>query len=116
VGLSLVCSMPLGAAELKLDLDGPGPPFNPGETIAVVLSLRDLGQFEAAGYQAFLSFDSSKLLFLEGTYLPEAFDLPVIPIIQAEGENIDAAAGIDVFSGQLPTSQDAVVARFSFEV
>jgi hypothetical protein len=107
--------MPLGAAELKLDLDGPGPPFNPGETIAVVLSLRDLGQFEAAGYQAFLSFDSSKLLFLEGTYLLETFALPIIPIIQAEGENIDAAAGINVFHGQSPTSQDTEVARLSFE-
>jgi hypothetical protein len=72
--LSLVCSTPLQAAELKLALaDGLGPPFSSGETVTVVLSVRDLGQSEAAGYQAFLSFDSSKLLFLAGTYLPEAF-------------------------------------------
>ncbi|MCZ6655112.1 MAG: hypothetical protein O7D91_19050, partial [Planctomycetota bacterium] len=78
-----------------------------GDPVVVTLSMLNLGSNQAAEFQAFLSFDSTQLMFISGSYTPEPFGLPIILPIEADGGNIDLAAVINVFGGQSPTSVDA---------
>ncbi len=86
-----------------------------GDPVVVTLSMLNLGSNEAAGFQAFLSFDITRLTFISGSYTPEPFGLPIILPIEADGENIDLAAGIDILGGQTPTSEDAELVHLTFE-
>ncbi|MCZ6652142.1 MAG: cohesin domain-containing protein, partial [Planctomycetota bacterium] len=86
-----------------------------GDPVVVTLSMLNLGSNEAAGFQAFLSFDITRLTFISGSYTPEPFGLPIILPIEADGGNIDLAAVINVFGGQSPTSVDAELVQLTFE-
>ncbi len=108
------CALPARAAELRLVANDLGP-FDAGDSVIITVAMADLGGSEAAGFQAFLSFDSAELVFLGGSYVSTLFGQPVIPIIQAVGENIDLASGVDIEEGQLPTSADGDLANLFFE-
>ncbi|MHC4080794.1 MAG: GC-type dockerin domain-anchored protein [Planctomycetota bacterium] len=113
--LAVFCATSVHGAELRLEVQDFLGPYDPGDTVIVKVSMADLGGFEAVGFQAFLSFDTGTLEFLGGTYIDEPFGLPVIPIIVADGVNIDMASGTDVESGQQPTSADSDLAILFFE-
>jgi len=86
----------------------------PGENLTATLSQSCVGA-PVRGYQAFLAFDNSKLMFQQGTYItPLPYGLPIITPIAAVGGNIDLAAGIDDLSGQHPTSTSANLATLTF--
>ncbi|MCZ6652838.1 MAG: hypothetical protein O7D91_07410, partial [Planctomycetota bacterium] len=86
-----------------------------GDPVVVTLSMLNLGSNQAVEFQAFLSFDSTQMMFISGSYTPEPFGLPILVPIEADGENIDLAAGIDVLGGQSPTSADAELVQLTFE-
>ncbi len=113
--LCLASAADLHGAILRLQLDEPSGSFQPGENLDVLITMSGLNQAEAAGFQAFLSFDSSELVFLGGSYLPEPFGLGILDPIVANGQEIDLAAGINVILGQPPTTQDAPVATLTFQ-
>lgn len=112
--VACACATPARAAELRLVTSQLGP-FDGGDTVIITVAMADLGGSEAAGFQAFLSFDSAELQFLGGSYISTLFGQPVIPIIQAVGANIDLASGVDIEGGQLPTSADGNLATLFFE-
>jgi hypothetical protein len=101
----------------------------PGDVIIIRLAMTDLDESAdgAAGFQAFLEFNSDHLSFLNGSYTATPFGLPVIDPIAASGPSsggdgqIDLAAGINVLTkppdplGQ-PTTTDATLAILNFEV
>lgn len=116
VALSVVSGSALGNPTLRLKVVGPAGPFPPGETVTVAVSMSDLGANQAAGFQAFLRFDTQALLFREGHYTAAPFGVPIIFPIAADGENIDLASGINVFIGQGPTSADSTLAFLQFDV
>ena len=87
----------------------------PGEAVTVQLKQRNLVPPGAAGYQAFLSFDTSKLTFVSGAYTNTPYSQPIIFPIRSSGPGgsyIDLAAGIGL-GGDLSTS-DAVLANLQF--
>lgn len=85
----------------------------PGELVTVELHQRGLAQV-VRGFQAFAQFDPTAMTFLSGTYTAAPYGLPVITPISAVGSNIDMAAGINNFGGQLPTSADAKLVTLTF--
>lgn len=89
--------------------------YKPGETVTATLRMKNLGA-AAAGFQAFLHFDTTKLQFVSGAYTsPAPFGLPVItPITATGGGDIDVASGINVFGGQPPSSADADLVILTF--
>ena len=89
-------------------------PVDEGDLVVIALTMLDLGDNEAAGFQAFLEFGLGELAFVGGEYTEEPFGLPIIDPIIAVGEHIDLAAGIDVRGGQEPTSKDARLALLTF--
>ncbi len=91
-------------------------PLHIGDQFRIALSLRDLGANQAAGYQAFLQFDPTKIQLLNAAYTPVPFGLPVISPIAVNGGLIDVAAGIDQFNGQTPTTTDGRLVRFTFQM
>ena len=103
-------------AELLLSVDHGSLPVEPGDFVVITLSMSDLTGSEAAGFQAFLQFNSAHLAFISGVYTLEPFSLPIITPIVADGEDIALAAGIDVQAGQPPTSGPADLALLTFEV
>jgi hypothetical protein len=116
VGGSLDHAPPVHAATLALQQVSPGP-FNPGSPVQVRLHMSDVPVLNpAAGFQAFLQFDTTRLSFVSGTYTAVPFGLPVITPVQADGSNIDLAAGINFFAGQLPSSADATLVTLNFQV
>ncbi len=116
VGIALcgACTTTADAARLRLLLQD-APPFQPGDQIVVKLFMTEIGPVEAVGFQAFLSFDSSELAFVAATYVPVPFGLPVIPIIVANGEDIDMASGIDVANGQSGTISNSQLVTLVFD-
>jgi hypothetical protein len=113
--LAIACAVVVHGAELRLEVQEFPGPYNAGDTVIVKVSMADLGGFGAVGFQAFLSFDTGALEFLGGTYIEEPFGLPVIPIIIANGVEIDMASGTDVENGQMPTTADSDLAVLFFE-
>jgi len=109
-----------GSANPRLELvDATGSTcYSPGDQITVELAMADIGTTgaEASGYQAFLSFDDSALSFVSGSYVAPQFGLHVLDPIVAVGNEIDLAAVIDLGSGQMPDSSDAVLAALTFDV
>lgn len=85
----------------------------PGELVTVELHQRGLDQV-VRGFQAFAQFDNTALTFNAGTYSSSPFGLAVISPITAVGTNIDMAAGINNFGGQVPTSADARLVTLTF--
>ncbi|MBI2842577.1 MAG: hypothetical protein HYX78_04180 [Armatimonadetes bacterium] len=67
----------------------------------------------SAGYQAFLSFDPTKLNFGGGSYTTAPYGLSILGI-NANGGNIDLAAGIDPGILQPPYAADAKLADLQF--
>jgi hypothetical protein len=88
------------------------PGSGPGVTITV--RVRNIGPVPAAGWQAFLEFDSSRLSLVSGSYDTTHFGLPLTNPAIAHGNQIDLAAGINGFVGQQPTSADQDVAHLVF--
>lgn len=72
------------AATPTLELNvAPGTePAEPGDEIIVRLRMTDLGQWQAAGFQAFLEYDPDRLKFDKAIYSDEPFGLPVIEPVQ----------------------------------
>lgn len=84
----------------------------PGTVIAV--RIRNIAATPAAGWQAFVEFDPSRLTFVSGAYITTHFGLPVINPITASGANINLAAGLDPTLSQPPTNVDQDVAILVF--
>lgn len=100
---------------LTLSLTGPSGPYRTGDLVAVTVSMANLGPAPAAGFQAFLEFDTAKLDFQGAVYTLTPFGLPVIVPVTAVGDTIDVASGIDQLAGQAPTLADAELVGLLFE-
>jgi hypothetical protein len=103
-----------GGATLSLVRSNATGPIHPGDTVMVEVRMSDLGTSFAAGFQAYLAFDPSRLTFTSGEYTPAPFGHPIITPIVASGNDIDLASEISVPDGQLPTNQDSVLATLTF--
>jgi hypothetical protein len=88
------------------------PTAGPGQTFT--LRVRNIGPTPAAGWQAFLEFDPSRLTFSSATYLTTRFGLPLISPIVAHANHIDIASGINPLIGQSPTGSDQDLAVLTF--
>lgn len=102
------------AASLRIWYDVSDRPILPGDTVIVYIEMAGLDTQKAAGWQAFLEFDSSQMFLVGGNYTPVPFGLGILPII-ASGNQIDLASGINVFGGQSPTLMDAVLVNLTFQ-
>ncbi|MCK4340747.1 MAG: hypothetical protein KAY37_03375 [Phycisphaerae bacterium] len=108
------CPTEPGLLSLRVD-DLLDPCLQPGEQVVVTLAMSCL-ELPVSGYQAFLEFDSTTLLFVEGSYvLPDPFGIPLEYPIAADGNHIGLAAGINPIIGQQPTTADADLAYLTFE-
>src|SRR5262245_20613313 len=93
-----------GSPNLKLSITTGQGPVPPGGIVQVSVSMLDLGGQPAAGFQAFVHFDPTKLQFINGSYTSVPFGLAVIPTISATPSgDIDLASGINQFAGQMPS-------------
>ncbi|MBY0310486.1 MAG: hypothetical protein K2W85_00295 [Phycisphaerales bacterium] len=87
----------------------------PGPGLVVAVQLRDIGPTPAAGWQAFLEYDPSRVTFLAGAYVTSTFGLPVInPVTSIGGDKLNLAAGIDPTLAQPPSSANQDVAYLIF--
>lgn len=110
-----LCTQALAAPTLTLTKSAGSGPIPPGALVQVVVTMSSLRGTPAAGFQAFLQYDTTKLLFINGAYTPVPFGLAVIaPITAMPGGNIDLASGINQFAGQLPTFANAPLAYLTF--
>lgn len=112
--LSLV--VPVSAGTLVLETDPGTCEVQAGEQMTVLIRLIDLGADEAAGFQAFVEIDESRLTLVGGIYPDDPFGLPIIDPIANDGGLIALSSGIDRFAGQEPTSSDGIVAELTFDV
>jgi len=86
----------------------------PGDIFRVLVEMSDIPPgTPAAGFQAFLEYDTAKVAYLTGNYPSAPFGLPIIPIAGPLGE-LDLAAGVNQPLLQSPTISDAVVAELFF--
>jgi len=111
---ALVSSTALADPTLSLTTTHGSAPLHVAEMFEVTLSMSDLGGREAAGFVAFVLFDPSEVVFVEGAYTAWPFGLHLIEPIVANGEVIAMAARIDEDAGQTPTSEDADLAVLTF--
>ncbi|HMN42287.1 MAG TPA: hypothetical protein PKE29_15690, partial [Phycisphaerales bacterium] len=86
----------------------------PGPGLTIAVRVRDIGPVPAAGWQAFLEFDPSRLTLVSGSYITTRFGLPLLSPIAAQAGHIDLAAGINAFTGQSPTADDQDLALLQF--
>ncbi len=101
---------------LALVYDGTGS-IDPGDLVLVRLRMLSVSPATpATGFQAFLEFDDTRLLFVNGLYTSAPFGLHIITPITAVGNTLDLAAGINPLIGQPPTSADSELAVLTFEV
>lgn len=92
------------------------PPFKIGDQVQVAIHMSDVPPgTPAAGFQAFLQFDTSRISFVSAAYTSAPFGLAIINPIVPNGNQIDVAAGINTFIGQPPSSADADLALLTFE-
>jgi len=92
--------------------------YKPNETATVTLSMADL-QSPAAGFQAFLAYDTARLTLVSWTYTATPFGLPVLTapaLVNPSPGILNLASGIDQFGGQSPTSADADLVILTFTV
>jgi hypothetical protein len=95
---------------------GTGPVL-PGEQVQIVLRMSDIPPASpAAGFQAFLRFNSTQMTFVSGAYTPSPFGLHILNPITAAGPDINLAAGINTFTSQLPSAANADLATLTFQV
>lgn len=106
----------LAQPKLRLHLTPPNLCAQPGQIVTVSLSMADLGANQAAGFQAFLAYDQTKLTYHSGSYTVTPFGLPILVPIVGGGGEIDLAAGINQLGGQTPTNADATLATLNFVV
>lgn len=86
----------------------------PGDIFRVLVEMSNIPPgTPAAGFQAFIEFDTAKVAYITGNYPAAPFGLPIIPIAGGPGE-LDMAAGINQPLLQLPTINDAMVAELFF--
>lgn len=105
----------LADATLSLHRVGSGPVL-PGQNVQVALRMSNIPlATPAAGFQAFLRFNTSQMSFVSGAYTTTPFGLHIITPIVAVGPDINLAAGINTFTGQLPTSANADLAILTFQ-
>ncbi len=86
----------------------------PGPGVNITIRVRNIGPVPAAGWQAFLEFDPSRLTLVSGSYITSRFGLPLVSPITAHSSQIDVAAGINAFIGQSPSSDDQDLAVLHF--
>lgn len=105
-------------ATLALEFVGsPAGPFPPGQNVQVKVRMSGVPALTpAAGFQAFLEYDSTRISFVSGAYSPTPFGLHILNPITAVGEEINLAAGINAFVGQTPSSADADLATLTFQI
>ncbi len=103
---------------LRLDFPDPAFRYEVGGQFELTLSMVSLCGSPAAGFQAFLEYDPSELIFDGATYSTAPFDLALIAPgdVNPEPGLINLAAGIDQTTGQGPTSADAALVSLSFTV
>ena len=108
----------LADAGLSLQFVGsPSGPFPQGQNVQVKVRMTGVPVITpAAGFQAFLHFDSSRLTFVNGAYSSSPFGLFILNPIVGSGEDINLAAGINTFGGQLPSAADADLVTLTFQV
>jgi hypothetical protein len=107
----------LADATLSLQFVGSSGPFTQGQQVQVKVRMSGVpAAVPAAGFQAFLRFNTSMLSFVSGAYTNVPFGLHIINPITAVGDSIDLASGIDTFSGQAASSADADLATLTFQV
>ncbi len=86
----------------------------PGDVFRVLVEMSNIPPgTPAAGFQAFIEYDTAKVNYLTGNYPPAPFGLAIIPIAGPLGE-LNLAAGINQPLLQGPTTSDAVVAELFF--
>jgi hypothetical protein len=114
----LVAGSAGGDATLSLGLAPDSAPIEIGETIDVNLNRSGLGATPSAGFQAFISFDTSKLQFAGANYTDDSpFSLPIIfPITATPTGEIDVASATDPFIGETPTAADGILVNLKFVV
>jgi hypothetical protein len=86
----------------------------PGPGVTIALRFTNIGPVPAAGWQAFLEFDASRLTFVSGAYETSHFGLPLTAPTVNNINRIDLAAGINAFLGQAPSNVDQDVAYLTF--
>jgi hypothetical protein len=104
---------PTPPAGLVLDVEYGPLPVDPGDFVIVHLSMNELCDRPAAGFQAFVRFDSEALTFVSGSYTAEPFGRPILDPIGAEGGLVALAAGIT--DAQAPATGPAELARMTFQ-
>ncbi len=87
----------------------------PGPSLSLALRVTDIGPIPAAGWQAFLEYDTTRVTFVAGAYVTTQFGLPVInPITPVAPGVLNLAAGINPTIFQPPTNFDQDVAYLLF--
>jgi hypothetical protein len=102
-------------ATLSLQRVGSGPVL-PGQQVHVAVQMSNIPvATPAAGFQAFLRFNTSQMSFVSGTYTINPFGLHILTPIVAVGPNINLASGINQAFGQSQTAADSVLAILTFQ-
>ena len=110
--------------KLLLELAAGSECAQPGEKILVEVWMRDLGDFFAAGFQAFVQFDDTQFVFNpdDSELTDNPFGLAPLPIDLISPNLIAMASGICSNTDlgcpvvQPPTNGDALLATLSFTV
>jgi len=95
--------------------------YQPGSTLTATLSMSGLTQ-PAAGFQAFLEYDPSRLTFVSWTYTAAPFGLPVLntaATVNPGGPSsgiLNLASGINQLGGQTPSMADALLVTMTFTI
>jgi len=97
--------------------------YKPGETLTATVRMKGLSA-PAAGFQAFLAYNSSRLAFTStpptpAIYTPAPFGLPVLntsALVNPSSGILNLASGINQLGGQSPSSADADLAILKFTV
>lgn len=104
-------------AALTIQFAGASGPYLPGQQVLVKLRMSGIpAGTPAAGFQAFLRFDSTRLAFVGGAYTSVPFAQHILAPIGAVGEDISLAAGLSAPLGQQPSATDADLATLTFQV
>lgn len=117
LALLTVTSQSVHASTLSISFDKTC--YKPGDTVAATISMSGITSPAAAGFQAFLGYDTGRLSFQGWSYTANPFGLPVLDTLAqvnpAPGM-IDVASGIHQLGGQLPSSADADLVTLTFTV
>jgi hypothetical protein len=115
-GVALAASPAFGDATLSIEYSGSSGPFAINDLVQVKVRMSDIPALQpAAGFQAFIEFDSTRLSFVSAAYTSTPFGQHIIVPIAVSGNQIDMAAGINVFIGELPTAADSDLVYLTFQ-